>query len=56
MNNKNVVYQTRICTYLWERITNMYFRMYIKHHNNLPNIIEPVIQAPVKLLENGQMI
>lgn len=54
--NKDVGYQVRICSFLFERLTNMYWRMYIKNNNNLPSIVNPLSQANVQLLENSQNI
>ena len=55
--NKNSTHEPyRIYAFLWERITNCYFRWYSKNHNDIMNYSNPVYPCNVKLLEEGMII
>lgn len=53
---KNNHLQYRLGGFIAERITNVYFNMYAKQHNNLPIIKNPLHCCDVKLLEDGMTI
>lgn len=55
-NDSRPEYNARILSFLAERISNCYFRTYVKTHNNLPLINNPLMTCSVKLLEPGQQI
>lgn len=43
----------RIYAFLWERISNCYFRWYSKKHNDILNMNSPIYPCKIKLLEEG---